>query len=273
MRHLADLTWTLARLTTASLFLLAAAQPALGNQAEEAPQPPPAAAEPVPPPMPIPVPVPPERPPEIAVPMVASGTLAPTDHDGVVGRWGIEARRMATVQRTHGQDPTCGNDCPVDLNVFSVRRWVSRAYAYSLGLALVVGGGSTRSGSGAETWDTYFGVGPTVGANFLMANFQHLAVSFAPQLDTAIFVPSSSAAKTLMVNARGLFEGELHLGFWGVPQLSVGVSSGLVGSFSYISSGKNNVNNGNPATVWTLSTTAPQSLWGLVTNMFVRFYL
>lgn len=252
--------------TGCALLLLAPA--ASANQEDAVPPPPPPVVIPEVPPVEI------QRAPDVTpavTPAAPVQAQAQTDHDAIVGRWGIEARRLGTVQRSLNQDPACtATECPLELNAFSVRRWVSRGYAYSFGLALAAGGGSTRQDGEARTWDTYFGVGPTFGANFLLANFQHLAVSFAPQLDSAFFLPGASAPKTFLVNVRGLFEGELHLGFWGVPQLSVGVASGLEGSVRYVSKG--NKPDG-VATQWSVSTTGPQSLWGIVTNMFVRFYL
>jgi hypothetical protein len=201
-----------------------------------------------------------------AAPAIA-GTAGGTDHDQVVGHWGIEARQVAVGQKTLGQDLECGT-CTVPLNAFSVRRWSHARYAWSAGLVFGMGGGSRKVMPSNQSWDTYLGVGPTLGANFLLTSWRHLAVSLAPQLDFVFFMPSGSGAKNFLVTLRGLIEGELHLGFIGVPQLSLGLASGLVVDYRGVTSAPP----GGTANQWSVGFAGPQSLWGLVTNMFVRFY-
>jgi len=121
-----------------------------------------------------------------------------------------------------------------------------------------------------QTWDTYFGIGPSVGANFLVANWKHLAVSFSPQLDAVIFIPKGTGPKSFGVNLRGLIEGELHLGMIGVPQISVGTSTGLVASLNTVS--RSEMTASGTASEWSIGFSGPQSLWGLVTNLYLRFY-
>jgi hypothetical protein len=232
-------------------------------QAPEAPPLPPA-PEPVPPPETT-------MPAEAVAPTpsaVAPG--GPTDHDAVVGHWGLEARSLGSFQRTLGNDPRCGTDCPIPLNSLGVRRWHTSTYAWSAGLALGFGGGSRSDMGTVKSWDTYLGVGPTVAASFLLTNWRHLAVSMSPQLDALMFMPRGSGSKTFLINARGLVEGELHLGFIGLPEISVGVAGGLLVSYMKIT---------KPATTptgissqWSIGFSGPQSLWGVVTNMYLRFY-
>jgi hypothetical protein len=198
---------------------------------------------------------------------------AGTDHDSVVGAWGIEARRLATVQRTLGQELGCGDPCLVDLNALSVRRWAQASYAWSLGLAIGMGGGSSRMDGTTKSWDTYLGVGPTVGANFLLANWKHLAVSLAPQLDLVFFLPSGKGSKSFIANLRGLVEGEFHLGMIGLPSASVSLSTGLEVNFLYATQDKkpNPVPNAT-ALKWNVGVTSPTSLWDLVTRLQLRYY-
>ena len=198
---------------------------------------------------------------------------AGTDHDTVVGAWGIEARTVATLQRTLGQELGCGDPCLVDMNALSVRRWAQQSYAWSLGLAIGMGGGSSRMDGQSKSWDTYLGVGPTAGANFLLANWKHLAVSMAPQLDLLFFLPSGKGSKCFIANLRGLVEGEVHLGMIGLPSASVSLSTGLELSFLYAT--KDNKPNPVPnatALKWTLGVTGPRSLWDLVTRLQLRYY-
>jgi hypothetical protein len=200
-----------------------------------------------------------------------------TDHDTVVGRWGIEARHIeGPFQRTLGNDLTCGGDCPIALNSLGVRKWQTQRYAWNAGLALGVGGGSRYSTErmAVQSWDTYLGFGPTVGASFLLTNWRHLAVSLSPQLDAVMFIPRGTGPKTFLVNVRGLVEGELHMGFIGLPELSIGLSSGLEASVRTVSKSAMTLETTNKGTAseWSVGFSGPQSLWGLVTNAFLRFY-
>jgi hypothetical protein len=235
-------------------------------------------APPPPPPPTVYAPVPPQ--PQAAPPAVAPAAPAmvpapegsPTDHDLVVGRWGLEARQFGVFQRSPGNDPACdgATDCPLRLNAFSVRRWHTPTYAWNAGLVLGIGGGSRSQMGMTRSWDTYLGFGPTVGASFLLTSWKHLAVSLSPQLDFVFFMPRGSGAKTFVINARGLFEGELHMGFIGLPELSVGMASGLVVGFRGVTNAA--ASPGGLATQWDIGFSGPQSLWGLVTNVYLRFY-
>jgi hypothetical protein len=260
--------------TLLSLAPRAHAVPPFAPPPPAPPAPPPAVAAPeTPPPAPLPPP-----PPEVVVP--------PTDHAQVVGRWGIEARRIETpspigFQRTPGNDLRCGADCKIALNALSVRRWSKARYAWTAGLALAAGGGSRYNDGttdntmpGVQSWDTYFGAGPILGASFLIADWHHLAVALSPQLDFVAFVPRGTGPKTFQLDFRGLVEGELHLGFIGLPQLSVGLSTGLQASWQRVSHSDMTVKTINMGTAseWSVGFSGPTTLWGLVTNANLRFY-
>jgi hypothetical protein len=230
-----------------------------------------------------PLPPPPAIPPAEAYPAAApggpivatapSGPVDATDHDSVVGLWGIEARRIGAFKKTPGEDIECTDPCTVELNSIGVRKWMSPRYAYSIALALGVGGGARRAPDQVETLDTYFGAGPSVGASFLLANWKHLAVSLSPQLDLVYFLPSGKGSKTFLVNLRGLVEGELHLGMIGLPQASLGVSTGLVASLLTASLNEKGAPVPNAiAYRWSIGLTGQQALWDLVTNATLRYY-
>jgi hypothetical protein len=234
---------------------------------------PPFAAPPPPPPGPPPVEaLPPAAPLPPPPPPVAPSL---TDHQMVVDHWGIEVRQIGATdafQRTPGNDLGCGSNCPIPLHAIEVRRWRTPRYAWNAGLALATGGGSrySQEAKATQSWDTYLGFGPTVGANFLLADWNHLAVSLSPQLEAVYFIPRSDGPKTILINVRGLVEGELHLGFIGLPQVSVATTYGLVAGWRHVS---------NPdktqtltASEWDIGFSGPQSLWGLVTNVYLRFY-
>jgi hypothetical protein len=242
-------------------------------------------------PMPTPVPPNPETPAAPAPPIAGEPTPVPmlavppapaqpvlssgTDHETIIGRWGIEAHRLATLNKTVGQESGCTPDCPVDLNALSLRRWTNEKYAYSFGLALGVGGGSTRPSptDSAKTWDTYFGIGPTVAASFLMASWQHLTVAFTTGLDSVFFMPSSKGSKSIVLGLRGVIEGEFYLGMIGLPQASVALSSGLEANALFATKDEKP---GAPANLtaskWAIGFSGPTSLWDLVTQAQLRYY-
>lgn len=198
----------------------------------------------------------------VAAPVTAARVDERSDHDQVVGHWGIEARKVDTAFVPTNQGPGCAGGCPpVTLTSLGVRRWTSEHYAWNAGLVLGVQGGSTSG----QSWDTFLGIGPTLGANFVLSTWKHFTVSANPQLEYVYFAPSSSSPKTSMFNARALIEGELQLGFMGLPAVSVGVAPGLVFHLESTTQSR--------GSEWSIMTTGQQSLWGLVTNGFIRFYL
>jgi len=207
-----------------------------------------------------------------------------TDHQKVVGKWGVEVRRLGVFNRSsRSLDRRCGSGddtdvvCPIELNAIGVRRWLHERYAFSAALALAAGGGETP-GPDLGSWDTHFGVGPVIGAHFLLAQSKHLAISAVPQVEFLAFLPSGSGSKTYMFNLRALVEAEIHLGFIGLPQLSLGTSAGLL--FNYTTKTEPDVEQadsaggatGAPFSAWDVGMTGPTSLHGLVNDVFLRFY-
>ena len=171
---------------------------------------------------PTPMPVAGDRPPAPAQPMLASGT----DHESIIGRWGIEARRVVTLEPDAGPGERLRRRLPGRPERPVAAQVGQHAnYAYSFGLALGVGGGSSRPPppTAPRPGTPTSASGPPVSASFLLANWKHLAVSFTPGLDVVFFMPSSKGSKSYRAQrARGLIEGELHLGMIGLPQASVG---------------------------------------------------
>jgi hypothetical protein len=198
-----------------------------------------------------------------------------SDHDAVVGHWGIEARRLASVPYGLALRPDSGcpllgpapaatvtppPPCTVDLGAISVRHWRSRTLAINAGLVFGAGGGQ----QGARTLDTYFGVGPIVGLTLLLGNWRHLAIGASPELSYVYFRPSGGgSSSTTLIDLRAQLEGELHFGFVGVPALSVGIAAGLL--FRYEST--------PDVSIWTVSINDGSTVWGTLTNLFIRYYL
>ena len=145
----------------------------------------------------------------IVVP-TADAIAAPSDHDAVVGRWGIEARRYSSARfplslRSDRGCPTVApRPCTVEMGALGVRTWSTRNLAINGGLAFALGGGreDTRS------LDTYIGGGPIVGMTLLLGNWKHLAVGASPELGVVVFKPGGGTTQsTTLVDLRASLEG------------------------------------------------------------------
>ncbi len=197
----------------------------------------------------------------------ADATVVVSDHDAVVGHVGLEARRFdpgpipLALRPAFGCPATQTTPCEVNLGTLGVRYWSSQSFAWNGGLVFGVGGGRDRGAS----LDTYVGVGPVIGVAVLVGNWRHLAVSASPEAAVVWFRPGPSGAtgSTTVVSLRAALEGELHFGFIGVPALSVGLVTGL--GLGYES--------GPGARVWSVGVIGAESVWGTLTNLFVRYYL
>lgn len=198
-----------------------------------------------------------------------AATPTPTDHDAVVGHWGIQARHLAGTPfpltlTPNGACPTPGATtaapCTIDMGAVAVRYWKTRNLAWNAGLAFALGGGKL----GSQGLDTYYGLGPIVGLTMLLGNWRHLAIGASPEASYVYFKPSGgSGPSTQLVTFRAELEGELHFGFIDVPALSIGLTAGLL--FQYESA--------PGASIWSVSVTDPRSVWGTLTNLFIRYYL
>jgi hypothetical protein len=214
------------------------------------------------------------RPDEAVVPttgalMGGTPTPTPTDHDLVVGHWGIQARQLAGTPypltlTPNGACPTPNATltapCTIDMGAIAVRYWKTRNLAWNAGLAFALGGGKL----GSQGLDTYYGVGPIVGLTMLLGNWRHLAISANPEASYVYFKPTGgSGPSTQLVTFRAELEGELHFGFIDVPALSIGLTAGML--FRYESA--------PGASTWSVSVTDARSVWGTLTSLFIRYYL
>jgi hypothetical protein len=214
----------------------------------------PAAASPSPAPRPEPRSIP-----------TADATPAESDHDAVVGKWGIEARRFdpgplpLALRSGLGCSPTEGVSCTVALGAVGVRYWWRRNLAWNAYLVVGSGGGSV----GPQGLDTYLGIGPVLGLNVLLGNWRHLAISASPELAVVLFRPAGSGGSTVVYDMRGALEGELHFGFIGVPALSIGIVAGM--GVVYEATPE--------ARLWSLGVLGAGSVRDVLTDLFVRYYL
>jgi hypothetical protein len=146
------------------------------------------------------------------------------------------------------------------MGAIAVRYWKTRNLAWNAGLAFALGGGKL----GSQGLDTYYGLGPTLGLTMLLGNWRHLAIGASPEASYVYFKPTGGGGpSTQLVTFRAELEGELHFGFIDVPALSIGLTAGLL--FRYQSA---------PAgSTWSVSVTDARSVWGTLTNLFIRYYL
>jgi hypothetical protein len=208
---------------------------------------------------------------EVAPRMVPTDDVkaAESDHDAVVGAWGVEVRPVATTLPVFARRASTGcpgtamapgvSDCPpVSVSMLAVRYWLGRNLGLTGGLALALGGGSDQG----RLLDSYFGFGPMVGVSVLLGNWRHLAIAASPGLGVVIWKPASSADTTYLVDFRGDLEGELHFGFIGVPALSLGIRSGLLFRFEHAAD----------ISLWSVGVSGATTLRGLVSDLTLRYY-
>ncbi len=196
----------------------------------------------------------------------ADASPAGSDHDLVIGHWGITARKLDTgpvplaLRPQLGCVAGAGVSCTVNVGALGARYWTSRNLAWNGALALASGGGS----SGSASLDTYLGVGPIVGVSVLLGNWRHLSVLASPELAFLWFRPAGgSTSSTVMFDVQAAIEAELHFGFIGVPALSIGLLAGAAVQYEAA-----------PGThVWTLGVIGGGSAWNALTSLSLRYYL
>jgi hypothetical protein len=271
-----------ARLGSLAALLLCAA-PLRAQQTA----PPPVAAAPTTPPVaagvapPEPAVAPPAPAPAVAAPAVAppsaetaagagpipTGDEAPaaSDHDAVVGRVGVTARRLdpgplpLALRPGQGCATDMSTPCTVNLGALGARYWMSRNLALNGYLVLGTGGGSL----GGQDLDTYLGVGPIVGMTLLLANWKHLAIGASPELAVVWFRPAGGdAGSTTLFQMRAAIEGELHFGFIGIPALSLGLQAGAQVLYEHAPAGQ----------LWSVGVIGGGSIWNALTTIDVRYY-
>lgn len=199
----------------------------------------------------------------------ADETPASSDHDAVVGHIGIEARRFDP-----GPMPLALRDglgcpmgaagtaaCEVTMGAVAVRYWWTRNLALNAGAAIGAGGGRNDS----RSLDTYLGIGPIVGMSLLLGNWKHLSVAASPELALVWFKPSvgSDSGSTTILALQAAVEAEIHLGFVGVPALSIGLLAGLGFQYESVAGTR----------LWSVGVLGGDSVWGALSNLFVRYYL
>ena len=265
----------------AALLLCAAplqAQQTSPPPAAAAPAPLPAAAGLAPPEMVV---APSAAPPAVAPPTVAppgaetgpgagpiptsDETPAASDHDAVVGHVGVSARRLdpgplpLTLRPGQGCAANMTTPCTVNLGAVGARYWMNRNVALNGYLVLGTGGGSV----GAQSLDTYVGVGPILGMTLLLANWKHLAIGASPELAVVWFRPAGGDTdSTTLFQLRAAIEGELHFGFIGIPALSISLQAGAQVLYEHAPG----------AHLWSVGVIGGGSIWNALSTIDVRYY-
>ena len=195
---------------------------------------------------------------------------AASDHDAVVGHIGIEARRFdpgpmpLTLQPGVGC-PAAGAgtaDCEVTMGALAVRYWWTRNLALNAGVAFGAGGGR----DGTDSRDTYFGVGPIVGLTLLLGNWRHLAVSASPEL--ALRLVPARRHRRRPATPRCWRCGRR----W--RRRSTSASSACRRCRSACSRGwVFSIRARATRALWSVGVLGGDSIWGALSNLFVRYYL
>jgi hypothetical protein len=103
-----------------------------------------------------------------------------------------------------------------------------------------------------------------LGLSLLLGNWRHLAIAASPEASFVWFKPGGGSTKsTTLVDLRAALEAELHFGFVGVPALSVGLVAGLGFRYESVPDSR----------VWSIGVIGAGSVWGALSNLFVRYYL
>ncbi len=191
---------------------------------------------------------------------VADAAGGASDHDLVIGRYGLEAITVGTNFVT----PATGVPMSVSLNAAGVRVWMNRNMAFNADLAFALGSSKTEGPGGMDN-PTYFGIGPAGGVTFLLGLWKHLAVSASPQAGLVYFTPGGDNAKSVVLfNLRAQMEAELQLGWIGAPALSLAFTTGL--NFNFVSVS-------DTASAWQLAMQGPTGFWSAITGAAIRFYM
>ena len=121
--------------------------------------------------------------------------------------------------------------------------------------------------TGAQALDTYLGVGPIVGLTLLLGNWRHLAVAASPELALVWFKPERRAdsGSTTMLALRAALEARAALRASSACRRCRSACSRACG-FQY-ESVRGHPRSGRSACI------GGDSVWGALSNLFVRYYL
>jgi hypothetical protein len=188
----------------------------------------------------------PAPPPPAPAPLIAQAVReeAGTDHDDVIGRFGLTYFDITNLPIANpvvgGGTPAAPTSSNVAAPVVGMRYWFNRRWGLDVGLGLGVAGGSTESVIGNvdttvnKTSTTGFAI--HAGVPIALAYGKHYTFLVIPNttlgFTTASYTPPTAGAASQDLSGF-LFDigaragAEIHFGFIGLPQLALQATIGL----------------------------------------------
>jgi hypothetical protein len=154
-----------------------------------------------------------------------------TDHDGVVGHFGIGymGRRSMLIDE---------NAAPVDAPIIGGRYWLDPMLGIDVGLGLLFSGGSTTTGGVSTDHQGYSIFMLHGGVPLALAGSKHFSFQIVPELNfgygssTRGGTGADLSAIHFDIGARA--GTEIQFGFIGIPELSLQAGVGLALSFDHV---------------------------------------
>lgn len=207
----------------------------------------------------------------------AAATQGESDHDAVVGRFGIGYLGAQTVP--------LADTGPVTAPVIGLRYWIDQMIGIDAGLGFFNDGGSDTPAGGQSTdIASRTAVLIHAGLPLSLTSSKHFSFQIVPEINVGVATQNEAAPApgtgedkrtgTLIgIGARA--GGEIHFGFMGVPQLSLQAGVGV----QYNSITTKSEDNRNSATTATdestryqFSTTVNGEPWNIFTSNIAALY-
>jgi hypothetical protein len=187
---------------------------------------------------------PPPPPPAAPIVVAAPAEPAGTDHDAVVGRFGLTYFDITNLPIANpvlgGGAPGAATSSNVQAPVVGGRYWLNRTWGIDAGIGLGLAGGSTETVVGGvdttvnKTSTTGFAL--HAGVPIALAHGRHYTFLIIPNttigFTTASYTPPAAGAASQDLSGF-LFDigaragAEIHFGFMGIPQLALQATIGL----------------------------------------------
>jgi hypothetical protein len=166
----------------------------------------------------------------------AAATQGESDHDGVVGRFGVGYLGASSVAFGHG------GGAPPDVNflsapVIGLRYWIDQMIGLDAGLGFSNTGGSFNNGTTTTDDASATAVLIHAGLPLSLAGDGHFSFQIVPEVNvgfstrkqTDVNGPGTEDVTTsgTSINVGARAGAEIHFGFMGIPQLSLQGSVGL----------------------------------------------
>lgn len=213
----------------------------------------------------------------------AAATQGESDHDAVVGRFGVGYLGASEVAFGNAGAP--GTPVPtVSAPVIGLRYWIDQMIGLDAGLGFSNSGGSYNDGTTTTDDASTTAVLIHAGLPLALAGSGHFSFQIVPELNVGFSTRDQKPAQaggtevktsgtTIAVGARA--GAEIHFGFMGIPQLSL---QGSVGVGFRTDTGKvESIPSGAPSTVTErtttrFATTVGDKPWDIFTGNVAALY-